>query len=357
MSFELFQLSDKKKWNSILGKFHKKFQDVYFTPEYFSLYQKNGDGIANCFFYNSRFGKVIYPFIKNSINQLGYKLKKQYFDIQGVYGYNGCIYSNLSDNLINDFHKEFNKYCKENNIVSEFVRFHPIIKNHLFSKKHMRIQFNRKTIYLDLNQTYEKIFNFEYSSNNRNMIRKGKKSLYVEISKDRKDFDLFRKNYLNTMKKINSKKYYLFSAKYFAGFLQDLKTQTYVLNIYSLNKKIQNSMILLINGDYAHYHLSGRSKNCTINASNNLMLDEAIKFAQKKRCKYFHLGGGSTIEANDTLLKFKSNFSKTKLDFYIGSRIHNKKIYDSICNIWDKKNPNLKDKMANYNFKYRQIDA
>ena len=106
MSFELFQLSDKKKWNSILGKFHKKFQDVYFTPEYFSLYQKNGDGIANCFFYNSRFGKVIYPFIKNSINQLGYKLKKQYFDIQGVYGYNGCIYSNLSDNLINDFHKK-----------------------------------------------------------------------------------------------------------------------------------------------------------------------------------------------------------------------------------------------------------
>ena len=48
-------------------------------------------------------------------------------------------------------------------------------------------------------------------------------------------------------------------------------------------------MILFIDNDFAHYHLSGRSQNCKSNASNNFMLDVAIKFAQKKGANFFTL--------------------------------------------------------------------
>ena len=60
----------------------------------------------------------------------------------------------------------------------------------------------------------------------------------------------------------------------------------------------------------------------------------------------------STSES-DTLLKFKSNFSKKKLDFFIGHKIHNKKIYDTICKNWESKNFEVNRKFKSFFLKYR----
>jgi hypothetical protein len=357
MNNEVFELSDKDKWNLSLKSFDKLSQDIYFTPEYYSLYEDNGDGNAKCFFYESEYGKVLYPFVINSINKLGYELDEEYFDIQGVYGYNGCVYSNLSKELIDDFYSEFNKYCIKKNIVAEFSRFHPILKNHLFSKNHMNISLDRKTVLLNLDQPYEKIFKLEYNSSNRNKIRIGKKLLYSEISNDINSLDIFKDNYLKTMKRLNSEKYYFFSKKYFHGFNDQLKKNTYIINIFDIDKKkVQNSMILLINGKFAHYHLSGRSDDCKISAANNFMLDEAIRFSLKKGCIFFHLGGGTTAIEKDPLFQFKLNFSQNKLEFYTGFKVYIKKTYEKVCKVWIDKNPDKKLKYKNYNLKYRVVN-
>ena len=50
MNYKLLDLSDEIKWNNLLNKFNRKFTDVYFRPEYHSLYENNGDGKAYCFF-------------------------------------------------------------------------------------------------------------------------------------------------------------------------------------------------------------------------------------------------------------------------------------------------------------------
>ena len=237
MKTMLFELSEKDKWNARLKDFDILCQDIYFTPEYYSLYQENGDGNAKCFFYESKYGKVLYPFIINSINDLGYELDEEYYDIQGAYGYNGCVYSNSSKELVDDFYNQFKKYCLKKNIVAEFSRFHPILKNHLFSKKYMNISLDRKTVLLNLDQSYEKIFKFEYNSSNRNKIRIGKKLLYSEISNDSSSLEIFKDNYLKTMNRLNSEKYYFFSKKYFSGFNGTLKKNTYIINIFDKEKK------------------------------------------------------------------------------------------------------------------------
>ena len=53
MKTMLFELSEKDKWNARLKDFDILCQDIYFTPEYYSLYQENGDGNAKCFFYET----------------------------------------------------------------------------------------------------------------------------------------------------------------------------------------------------------------------------------------------------------------------------------------------------------------
>ena len=56
-----------------------------------------------------------------------------YNDIVTPYGYGGPIAIADSENdrkqLIDKYYKEFAQCCVDNNIVSEFVRFHPIINN------------------------------------------------------------------------------------------------------------------------------------------------------------------------------------------------------------------------------------
>jgi len=43
---------------------------------------------SQCVFYEKNDDIALYPFLKNSVNNLGYELDKEYFDFQGAYTYN-----------------------------------------------------------------------------------------------------------------------------------------------------------------------------------------------------------------------------------------------------------------------------
>ena len=98
-------------------------------------------------------------------------------------------------------------------------------------------------------------------------------------------------------------------------------------NYVMLNVKFQDetvaSAIFMAYNNYFHYHLAGSKKEYLKFAPNNLLLWEAIKYANEKGHKIFHFGGGLTNNTEDNLFKFKSSFSKKYLNFYIGKRVHN----------------------------------
>ena len=50
--------------------------------------------------------------------------------------------------------------------------YNPIIGNHLFGENILDLQINRKTVALNLGQSYDNIFSTQFSSKNRNMINK-----------------------------------------------------------------------------------------------------------------------------------------------------------------------------------------
>ena len=116
----ILDLSNSSEWNNYLNRLPIEQQDVYYTPEYYSLYQNNGDGIAYCFVFEKGNDIALYPFLMNSVNDLGYKLAKPYFDIQGAYGYNGVVSSSFEKIFIDGFYQEFNSYCEQQNIIAEF---------------------------------------------------------------------------------------------------------------------------------------------------------------------------------------------------------------------------------------------
>lgn len=351
MKFRILSLADKDIWNNYLSKLSIEQQDIYFTPEYYELYEKNGDGKAQCFVFEKEGDIALYPYLINSVNELGYELDKEYYDIQGAYGYNGVIASNYTISFRKAFYSQFRQFCDNENIIAEFTRFSPILGNHQFSENFMDVVYDRETVFLNLEQPYDDIWSTQYTSQNRNKIRKGRRDLYCKITQDKRFIDGFRQIYNETMQNIGADDYYYFSDEYFNNLLFG---NNKIINVYDqASDELQASMILMIYGNYAHYHLSGRANDCKNNAVNNFMLDEAIRFAQNKGCKLFHFGGGNSNIKKDNLLKFKQNFSKDNGKFFIGKKIYNEKKYNNVILQWkDKKNENNEN---NKLLKYRVI--
>jgi lipid II:glycine glycyltransferase (peptidoglycan interpeptide bridge formation enzyme) len=353
MAVKILDLSQEYYWNEYLIKLPKYQQDIYFTPEYYKILNKYGDGEALCFVYYDNDNIALYPFFKNSVNKLGYKLDSEYFDIQGAYGYNGVLSNCQEEEFKANFFKSFNTFCQEENIIAEFTRFHPLLNNYTFSGQNMEIVYDRKTVFLDITKSNDDIWNNSYSSNNRNMIRKSLKN-NIEIIEGGKeeDYIAFYKIYVETMLNVGSEKYLFFNEKYFLDFMNLLPNNHRII-FAKYNNNIIGGMILMMYKTYAHYHLSCRKTDYGRFALNNLLLDYAIKLAQKEGCKFFHFGGGTSSNEEDSLLKFKSNFSKSKIDFYIGKKIHNSEIYKTVVSSWEKKNEHKTDKLKNVLLKYR----
>ncbi|CEQ04533.1 Uncharacterized protein involved in methicillin resistance [[Clostridium] sordellii] len=324
-------------------------KDIYFTKEYGLIYEKNNEGKLQQFFLESKKGKVIYNFLKRKIDIID---GLEVYDIVTPYGYGGPLFleyrnEDLED-LIIEFKQKFEKYCKENNIVSEFIRFHPLIENHKNMDLYMEVVNVRETICLELDG-YEHIWS-NISSKCRNMIRKAQKNnVEIFISENKDDLYEFIEIYTNTMKKNNALDYYFFQKEFFENTYKLLEGNIKIFRaIY--NGKCISSALIMAYGDYLHYHFSGSDINYGRVAANNLLLYEVAIWGFKNGFKYLHLGGGYSGD-NDSLFKFKKSFAKNEnKKFYIGKKIHIEKIYNELVDMRMKINGNVN---KNYFPEYR----
>ena len=332
--YRIIGLSESIKWKEYLNALPAAQRDIYYTPEYYSLYQNYGDGDAYCFVYEKNGGVVLYPFLRNPITPLGYKLDKEYYDIQGAYGYNGIIASDDSSDLINSFWSEFEQWCQNNDVVAEFSRFHPLLNNKILASPKMETFFSRHTVALDL--TDDDIWMHQISSKNRNMIRKAEREGVTIVESD--DYETFRNLYNGTMTDLHAERFYFFPQSYYQEYKDSFKDRS-ILCFATLDGKVIAGSMFMFSDDYAHYHLSARDRDYSRYAANNLILWYGIQKAKERGCKWFHFGGGTTGDDNDSLLKFKKEFSRTLCDFWIGKRVHNLEVYNQLVEQWKTKYP------------------
>lgn len=329
------ETKDKDEWKELLEKFPQSKRDIYFTPEYTELSELNGEGNIKCFCFKERDYVGIYPFIINEIK--GYKLDKRYYDIETPYGYGGPLLSTDDTTAAEKFEECFLSFCTENDIVAEFIRFHPIVKNNEIFRTAMNVQYNRDTVHLPLETNIEYVWDNEICSKNRNMIRKAQ-SAGIEIRPLSSDqFDLFVNIYSDTMNRLGADNYYYFNRDYFNGLKSVLCENGIILGAYLDEQMIACSAFFYYQ-NYFHYHLSGSDSRYLKLAPNNLLLYKAIEIAIDKNCTVFHFGGGRTESPEDSLLKFKKSFSKHTGSFYTGKRIHNKEIYSYLITEWERRN-------------------
>ena len=332
---KIYNLEQEQEWDAIVKSFEQ--YDVYYLSGYVKAFHIHGDGEPLLFYYEDCDCKGINVVMKRDIskdnNFLGKIEANKFFDFATPYGYGGWLI--VGDNWKQLF-IEYEKWCNKNNIVSEFVRFHPVLFNHIYSAQAYEIIPLGETVSIDTTDK-ELIWN-NFNSKNRNVIRKAiKNKIQIKQGLNNYLIDSFISIYNRTMDKDNADSYYYFEKAFYDCVKNDLKNNATIFYA-ELDGEIIAASILLFANNRLNYHLSGSLKEYQHLAPSNLLLWKAAEWGNEIGCISFHLGGG--VGSNeDSLFKFKKAFYRgTLYRYYIGKKIFNDVLYhklESIASVED----------------------
>lgn len=325
----VYTLEQAEQWDAVVRSF--KQHDAYWLSGYVKAFQIHGDGEPLLFYYEDACIRGINVVMKRDVAKdkhfAGKIPEGQFFDFATPYGYGGWIVEGevVSANTEKMF-QAYTAWLKKNGIISEFVRFHPMLKNHEACQDFYEVIQLGEVVHMDLSSRegiWENII-----SKNRNMIRKAIKN-DVKIFNGRfpEIYRQFRSIYNGTMDKDNADEYYYFGEEFYQSCLEDLPQNAQMFWAEKDGKVIAASIMLMTNGRM-NYHLSGSLREYSSLAPTNLLLYEAALWGCANGYKTLYLGGG-VGSGEDSLFKFKRAFYKGDLNrFYIGKRIFCQEKYD-----------------------------
>lgn len=305
-------------------------------PRYLQIDSKREKGMEPTFFVFEEYGEIYYyPFLAADVPDTKFR------DIQSPYGYGGPISTTDNRQFIDRAWSAFTSWCQENNILAEFVRFHPILQNWRYHNGETVL--DRETVWVDL--TNEDL-SIGYQSRVRNMLRKATKhGLKVEWCEAEVFFQWFPELYESLMKSLQANSFYFFSNEYY-GAWYGWDQAHYALCV--LEGEVVAASIFFSDKNIMEYHLSASNDVGRQLAASTMILHEAAELGKNLQCRKLHLGGGTNSLENNPLLFFKSGFSKERASFRIGKMIHKPDCYEELKTFWKSKNGSISDRILFY---------
>ena len=318
---EIYNLTAHQEWDDIVRSFAD--YDVYYLSGYVRAFYVHGDGEPQLLYYTSELLRAIYVYMKRPTTITNV------YDSVTPYGYGGVLFEgDKSDLSLSDFWKEYVQKMNDENIIDNFVRYHPVLENAVHMKAISHVIDLGNTIALDLSSP-EVIWE-NITSKNRNIIRKAQKNnIQIHHTEDYSIFEHFISIYNQTMQRDNAEEYYYFQEEFYKA-IHDYLKGNYQVFYATLDDQIIAVSIILYANKQIHYHLSGSLSEYRSFAPTNLLLYEVALWGNQEGYKTFHLGGGLG-SGNDNLYKFKAAFNrKSGLQFSIGKQIFNQALYNQL---------------------------
>ena len=326
----VYGLEQAEQWDTVVRSF--KEYDVYWLSGYVKAFQIHGDGDPLLFFFEDGSTRGINVVMKRDVAKderfKGLIEEDQYYDFATPYGYGGWI---IEGEETENLFKAYSTWLEKNGIISEFVRFHPMIRNHEACKVFYEVIQLGEVVHMDL-ESPEIIWN-NIISKNRNMIRKAiKNDVVIYNGRFPEIYDKFRTIYNRTMDKDDAEEYYYFGPEFYKSVLEDLSLNAQVFWAEKDRQVIAASIMIGANG-HLNYHLSGSLREFSSLAPGNMILYKAALWGCANGYRTFYLGGG-VGSGEDSLFKFKRAFFKGELNhFFIGEKIYDAKKYGELLRL------------------------
>ncbi len=326
---KVYTLDQCEQWDTVVRSF--KDYDVYWLSGYVKAFWIHGDGEPLLFFYDNGITRGINVVMKRDVaNDPKFEGKIErglYYDFATPYGYGGWI---IEGDTTENLFSEYEDWIRNNDIISEFVRFHPMLQNQIKCCNFYEVIQLGEVVHMDLTSP-EDIWN-NITSKNRNMIRKAiKNNVTIYNGRFPEIYEKFRLIYNSTMDKDDAEDYYYFEESFYKSLLEDLPEHAQVFWAEKDGIVISASIMLSTNSRM-NYHLSGSLREFSSLAPTNLLLYKAALWGRANGCKSLYLGGG-VGSGEDSLYKFKRAFYKGDLNhFYIGKKVYNENTYQELIN-------------------------
>ena len=324
--------------------------DVYFDHRYVSLYT-SPSRTAEAFVYETDDALFFLPYL---IDEIQTDIADLY-DFETAYGYSGPLSTSRDPKFLDNAWKAFDTMCTERGVVAGFIRFHPHMENHRFAvPRNMTIIPDCETVYIDLNQDEDAVWQ-GYASDNRNRIRKSMKmGVVVEIHREAAALTTFSRFYLKRMEELSADESYRFGQDYFRG-IGDLGSDRFRVYLAKHGNEIIGGALILLSGRYAHFHLSASPVEFREFSANNRLRHDVIVDLLGQGLEILNFGGGRTGDPKDPLLNFKSRFSRARAQRYIGKYVVGQADYDAVCAAWRGAHPDKVDAYGNHLMCYRYV--
>lgn len=306
--------------------------DIYFTREWCRVNQYIEPGEPKEFVLSTENGIIRNQHILRKIPIIYHG--KQYFDITSPYGYGGPYIEKFKagckDILLQEYIKTFGEYCRENNIVSEFIRFHPVVGNGRDFQKIYDAECIRHTVGTDLTGEGDPV-QLEFSKSCRKSIKRAMNAgVTWKVTEGPTEIQNFLDVYYSTMDRNEAGAFYYFPKEYFDSCMALFGDHIILVQAIYEKKTIAAGFYITYK-DVIHAHLSG-----TLNEYLHLSPAYIIKYAtatwgKEHGYKLIHYGGGTSNDPENSLYQFKLKFTKeTLFDFYVGRKIWNPNVYNGL---------------------------
>ena len=309
--------------------------DIYFQTVYGKLNELIESGRCVSYDFDSESGSVHHMFICREIPFLidG----EQYYDIITPYGYGGPLIVNANEGkkqeLCKEFGAAFAAYCERERIISEFVRFHPVMNNAVDFQDIYHPIYMRKTLGTNLSD-YDDPVQSEFSKSCRKNIRKAlNNGVSYRVTEAPDSIDGFYDIYRSTMKRDHASKFYFIDRKYFDNLINLIRDNVLFIEALYEEKTIAAGLFLLSDG-VIHVHLSGTLSDYLYLSPAYILRYAAALWGKEHGYRLIHHGGGTSNSEDNSLYLFKKQFSvNTAFEFYVGKKIWNKEVYDAAVRI------------------------
>jgi lipid II:glycine glycyltransferase (peptidoglycan interpeptide bridge formation enzyme) len=251
-------------------------------------------------------------------------VQENYRDLVSPYGYAGPILEPRDEFTGRSFMEIWSRAARELGVVSEFVRFHPVLKTYEPFISSMDASKISETVVIDL--ASGEIRDGLSGTCRKNLKVARRKGVQVNIN-NAGELPRFVRLYRTTMTRRTSVGYYDFEDRYFEDLARGLGDDMWVAMATHEGTDVAGALVLR-HGPYLSYHLGGSDYAQRSLCATNLLLVHIAEHGRKMGLRTFHLGGG--MKAGDSLFHFKAGFSVLRGHFHVGRKIYAQKEYDEL---------------------------
>lgn len=253
-----------------------------------------------------------------------------YYDITNAYGFGGYLCNSKDELFIENALKTFTRTATAENVIGEVIKINPYENAIYANQKQYAQTVMREVVSVPLTDSIDQIFK-NYTHANRKNIKKAERYGFSHSTdNDEQAWTNFTHLYHLTMDSNKAADFYYFSKTYFQKLAKQIPDNYLLINIKDHNKTVA-SLLILHDQQHAYCHLLGNDPDYFQYGINNYIYHLAIGECKALGFKHLLLGGGRTNRKDDSLFKYKQNFSNTLMEFMVGEVIFNQEAYKNLC--------------------------